>query len=369
MAYKKSLTYSSTGVNYSLMDPLKKLAQKKAKETSINLKRAGFMEVSESRGESAYVWEEKDSYKAFVIEGLGTKNLVADAMGEITGKSYYKQIAQDSVAAIVNDLIVVGAKPLVVNAYFGAGHPSWFKNIKRQKDLIEGFAKACNLAGATWGGGETPTLKGIINPYTLDLGGSGIGIIQPKKRLTLGDKLKGGDLILLIESSGIHANGITLTRTLAKKLPQGYKTKLSSGQMFGEAILIPSFIYANLVQDLFAANIDIHYMVNITGHGWRKLMRATQKFSYIIENVPPYHSLFDFIHKHSANSNEEMYGNFNMGAGFAIFLPKKDLEKAQKVCKKNKFKSYLSGYLEKGQKKVLIKPKNIEFKENALGVR
>lgn len=99
------------------MDPVKKLAQELGKQTSQNLLSFGAKEVGGSRGESAYVWEEQDTYRAFVIEGLGTKNLVADQMGKISGKTYYNTIAQDTVAAIVNDIITVGAVPQIVNAY------------------------------------------------------------------------------------------------------------------------------------------------------------------------------------------------------------------------------------------------------------
>src|SRR3989338_1770291 len=264
---KSKINYAQTGVNYSVMDPLKKLAQQMGKQTSANLINFQAKEVGASRGESAFVWEEENSYRAFVIEGLGTKNLVADEMEKITGKTYYDSIAQDTIAAIVNDIITVGAMPEVINAYFGSGGPEWFSDTARSKALIEGWAKACNLAGATWGGGETPGLSGIINPDTLDLVGSCIGIIKPKERLTLGDKLAIGDVILLIESSGIHANGLSLARAIAQKLPDGYSAKLSDGTMYGDALLNPSHIYVNLVKDLFEDGIDIHYMVNITGHG------------------------------------------------------------------------------------------------------
>src|SRR3989344_5600770 len=142
---KNKIDYSKTGVNYSSLDPFKKLSQIHAKNTSINLTTSGFSEVTESRGESAYVWEEEDCYRAFVLEALGTKNLIADEMRKITGKTYYDQIAQDTVAMIVNDLIVVGADPQVVNAYFAVGDSDWFSDEERSKDLVEGWQRACNL--------------------------------------------------------------------------------------------------------------------------------------------------------------------------------------------------------------------------------
>lgn len=367
--FKKSTSYASTGVDYSKMDPTKRSAQNAARSTSTNLTNFGFNEISASRGESAYVWDEGKSYRAFVIEGLGTKNLVADEVSKFTNKTYYQEIAQDTVAMIVNDLIVVGALPIVVNAYFGLGNSGWLDNNKRTQDLVEGFAKACNMSGAAWGGGETPTLKGVINPDAIDLAGSAVGIINPKNRLTLGDKLQDGDAILLIGSSGMHANGISMARSIAEKLPEGYQTKLADETIFGESLLKPTHIYVNLVKDLFENGIDIHYMVNITGHGWRKLMRAPFDFIYEINEIPTPQPIFNFLQEHSGNSDEEMYGNFNMGAGFAIMLPSSQIEKAQKVATQNGYKSWNAGIVRKGTKQVVINSKKIIFESDSLGVR
>lgn len=365
----KKITYSQTGVNYDVMDPVKRLAQMKAKATANNLAKFGMHEVGASRGESAYVWEEKDAYRAFVIEGLGTKNMVADELRKKSKRTYYDALAQDTVAMIINDLIVVGAQPQVINAYFAVGSSDWFEDEERSKDLINGWAKACELSGAVWGGGETPTLKGIVDPQTIELAGSAIGIINPKSRLVLGDKLQAGDAIIFIESSGIHANGLTLARTIATQLPNGYKTRLSNGMQYGEALLQPTHIYASLVNHLFENNINIHYMVNVTGHGWRKLMRANADFSYIINTVPTPQPLFDFIQKHSGNDDKEMYGNFNMGVGFALFINKNQIAETLAIAKKNKMKAWHAGYVETGERQVVITPKQIVFKGEQLQVR
>ncbi|HUV71935.1 MAG TPA: AIR synthase related protein [Clostridia bacterium] len=367
---KKSITYSSTGVDYEAMDPFKREAQLKARTTAKNLKRFEMRELEASRGESAYVWEEEDSYRALVIEGLGTKNLVADETRKFTGKTHYEAIAQDTVAMIVNDLLVVGAEPQVVEAYFAVGSSDWFADEERAKDLVDGWVRACNLAGAVWGGGETPTLKGIIESDTIDLSGSAVGIIKPKERLTLGNKLTAGDAIFLIESSGIHANGLTLARTIASQIPKGYQTCLSDGRSYGESLLTPTHIYASLIRDFFEAGIEIHYMVNITGHGWRKLMRASREFSYIIEKVPEPQPIFKFIQEHSRNSDEEMYANFNMGAGFAVFMPEQSVGLAKLIAKeKHGFDSGKAGDVENGPKQVIIRPKKLVFQAETLGVR
>lgn len=366
-----SITYESTGVNYDAMDPLKRTAQKKARETASNLEAAGYKEVEASRGESAYVWEEPEKFGAFVVEGLGTKNIVADGMRKITGKTYHREIAQDDVAMIVNDLIVVGARPLVVSAYFAAGSSDWFDDEQRMVDLTDGFRDACNMAGAVWGGGESPTLRNIIESGKADLAGAAVGEIKPKTRLTLGDKLTAGDRIILIASNGIHANGLTLARDVADRLPEGYATKLPSGKMYGEALLKPTHIYAKLIQDLFEAGVDIHYMVNITGHGWRKLMRANREFSYYIETLPEVPEELSLIQEVSGNDDREMYGTFNMGAGFAIYVPAKDVNTVREISMQDhRLTALNAGHVEEGPKKLVIEPLNgLTFEGETLGVR
>lgn len=362
-------TYAASGVNYGAVDPIKVLAQKRAKDTASNLQKFSATELADSRGESAYVWEEGDSYRSLVIEGLGTKNLIADVMRQHTGKSHYDTIAQDTIAMIVNDLIVVGAMPQVVNAYFAVGDSAWMEDEQRAADLINGWGDACEAIGATWGGGETPTLKNIVEPGTIDLAGSAVGIINPKENLVLGDKLTAGDSIVLVESSGIHANGITFVRSLAESNPDIYTQKLSDGRSFGETLLTPTHLYVNLVRDLQESGLDLHYMVNITGHGWRKLMRAVKPFKYVMNELPPVHPEFTFMQEKSGADDEEMYGNFNMGAGFAIYLPTEQAQQVVEIAAKQNLKAWLAGTVEEGPKQVVIESKNITFDGDSLEVR
>lgn len=368
MKYKK-ITYEQVGDNYETKDPVKKLFQDAAKDTAKNLKNAGFPEVSNTRGESAFVWKQGNYYMASVIEGLGTKNLIADAMRKTTGKTYYDIVAHDTVATIINDLVTVGAKPLVVHAYWAIEDNEWLADTIRMRDLITGWKNACNMAGATWGGGETATMKQIVVANTSEFAGSAIGIIKNKKRLVTDDKLRAGDKILLLRSNGVNANGISLTRAIAKKLPKGYATKLQNGTYYGEALLTKSNIYANLIQDLLDNNIDIHYISNITGHGMRKVMRAKGDYTYMIEKIFEPQEIFSFIQKHAGLSDEEIYGTYNMGQDYAIFIPANDMKKALTIVKKNKFQGMDAGYIEKGEKQVIIKSKNITFKGDRLDLR
>lgn len=361
MSYHKS-------VDYSVADPAKVLAQKEGRATTKNLP-FGFSEVAGTRGESAYVFDMGDMYGALVQEGLGTKSLIVQTLYKQTGKSFFAQIAQDTVATFVNDLISVGATPVVTNAYWSSSSYQWLADKKLTGDFIHGWRAACDEANITWGGGETQALSGIVEDGVLELAGSAFGVIKPKSQLISDEKLQPGDTILLLASSGIHANGISLARELAGKLKDGYAAKLPSGELFGESLLTPTHIYTKVIRECFDEGLDIHYLSNITGHGWRKLMRGRPEFSYVITEVPPAQEIFAFIAEHTRNDEAEMYGTYNMGAGYAIYLPHEDALKAQVIAKKHGIDAWLAGTVDKGPKQVSIKPKNITFSESSLEVR
>ena len=391
---KNEMTYAGTGVNYADMDPFKIACQQRAILTAKNAERLGFESFEWTRGESAYLFKSNDLYPtvlSHVEEGLGTKNLIADAMQKITGKSYYDHIAKDTIAMIVNDMITLGALPVSVAMHLAVGDSGWFKNEQRVLDLISGWGDACDEAGCIWAGGETPTLKDIIYPEASLLSGSAVGVRTIFAPPTNPDSeaIQNGDAIIFIESSGIHANGLTLARKISERkdpfwnkignlflpesfplrsLPDGYETLLSDGRMYGEALLDPTHIYVKFIEECLCRDIWIHYAVNITGHGWRKLMRAPQPFSYVIENLPTQLPIFDFIQKHGPVSDEEAYGNLNMGAGFAFFISQKDLGKLLDI--KTNLKWFVAGYVEESLiKRVVIQPKHLEYKAETLAVR
>ncbi|MBP9869845.1 phosphoribosylformylglycinamidine cyclo-ligase [Patescibacteria group bacterium] len=371
----KNDSYAKSGVNYDLMDPFKRAAQKAARETDFNVAGQDFTALEWTRGESAFVLRAPGS--GFVIghveEGLGTKNLVADAMYESTGRSHYDLVAQDTVAMIVNDLLTLGLAPLSVAMHLAVGSSDWFKDETRSNDLISGWREACHMAQCAWGGGETPTLKGIITPGTCLLSGSAVGVGE-EKRLFNPEKIRDGDVILLIESSGIHANGLTLARQIAAELDEGYLTKLSDGRSYGETLLDPTHIYVLPILECLNAGIDIHYAVNITGHGWAKLMRATQAFTYVIDALPEPKLIFPFLQKHGKLDDREAYKTLNMGAGYALYVPENTVDEIRKTLatysEPYQFKVTVAGHIEKSEKKrVLINPLNISYDESDLAVR
>ncbi len=364
-----TLSYEQAGVNYDLIDPLKVAAQRAAAATATHLGGHGFTEVKASRGESAYVVDVGPFYLASIVECLGSKALVADEMKALTGNSYYAGIAQDTIAMAVNDLITVGATPLVVQAYWAAGGSDWFGDAQRAQALVEGWKKACDVCQVAWGGGETPALAGIVEGGRIDLAASCTGIVSPKSRLSVGDALAPGDAIVMLASSGIHANGLSLARKLVERLPQGYLTEVAPGLSYGEALLAPTVLYSPVTEAVAKAGIAMHYCVNVTGHGWRKLLRHPSALTYRIHAVPAVPPVLRFIQQQAQQDDREAYSTLNMGAGFALFVKAEDAERTVEIARAQGVDAMVAGRVEAGPKQLLIEPLGIRFGDDDLQLR
>jgi phosphoribosylformylglycinamidine cyclo-ligase len=367
-----ALTYDQAGVDYDKIDPLKVAAQRAAAATATQLNAHGFGEVAASRGESAYVVDVGPFYLASIVECLGSKALVADEMARLTGKSFYEGIAQDTIAMAVNDLITVGATPLVVQAYWAAGGSDWFGDAVRAQALVAGWRRACEACGAAWGGGETPALAGIVEAGRIDLAASCTGLVNPKSRLSVGDRLAPGDAIVLLASSGIHANGVSLARKLAERLPQGWLTPIDGDHgatTYGEALLAPTTLYAPVTEALWKAGIAPRYCANITGHGWRKLLRHPGRFTYRIDVVPPVPKVLAFIAHEAGHDAREAYSTFNMGAGFALFVAGDEAERTVAVARAQGVEAWVAGRVEAGDKQLIVEPLDLRFGDDALQLR
>jgi len=374
------MTYAGSGVNYAGLDDFKRAAQAGASATDKNADHLGVSVIEWTRGESVFVVNFAGHRIGFAVEGLGTKNIVEERFRETlatfkqvsqeTQESYAGNYAQCAVAMIVNDMITIGVMPAVIGMHPAVASDDWFKDRRRSEQLIKGWKEGCDLAGAVWGPGETPALKDIIVPGTVCLSGAGWGVapmplLNPRS-------IRDGDAISFLTSSGVHANGYTLARKIADSLPKGYRTMLPNRQSYGEALLEPTFIYAGFIRACLRAGIEIHYCVNITGHGWRKLMRAPGNFEYLVNKLPKPHPVFNFMQKRGNVSDREAFGNLNMGAGFAIYSPPYSVPHMREVWKKGYPFKFLGGAGEiraRKKKSVYIKPKRIRFKAEELDLR
>jgi phosphoribosylformylglycinamidine cyclo-ligase len=159
---------------------------------------------------------------------------------------------------------------------------------------------------------------------------------------------------------------------LAQTLPQGYATKVSGdpqGRDFGEVLLDPTPLYGRLVEALQEAGIDLHYAVHVTGHGWRKLMRAERQLSYIIDTLPPTPPIFTAIQQWANLTDADAYGTFNMGAGFALFLPNGQVAAAIQAAQADGWQLIHIGQTERGPRRVVLRPNGVAFESGSLQIR
>ncbi len=367
-----ALSYESSGVRYDQLDAFKRACQRAARTTAGVLTDHGYAEPATTRGESAYLIEAADHFLAHVEEGLGTKNLVADAVYAATGQCFYREIAIDTVATIVNDLITCGALPISVAMHAAVGDSDWFADAKRTAALVEGFAEGCRTAGAVWGGGETPTLGGVVEREAIVLAGSAIGKISPKHLRITGD-VREGDAIIFFASSGVQTNGLTLCRRVAAQLAREYQTPIGHGdpRTFGEALLAPSVIYVAFVRECQRRGLKLNYVSHITGHGWRKLMRLDEPFVYEITNPRPAPALFQFLEKAGPIDRREMYATFNQGIGFAAYVAPGLADDTLAIAKATGYDAWLAGRVKKeGARKAVVVPSlDLTFEGHTLQVR
>jgi len=364
------LSYESSGVRYGPLDAFKRACQRAAGATADQLAAQGLAEAAGTRGESAYLVEAADHFLAHVEEGLGTKNLVADAVQAESGRCHYREIGVDTVATIANDLVTSGALPVAVAMHAAVGSSDWFADERRAGELVAGFAEGCRAAGAAWGGGETPVLSGMVDPGTIVLAGSAIGRIAPKSFRITGD-VAPGDAIVFLASSGVQTNGLTLCRRIAEALPERYATRIEGGATLGEALLAPSTLYVAFVRECQRRAVHLKYAAHVTGHGWRKLMRLDEPFVYEITAARPHPAIFRFLMRAGPVELREAYATFNMGIGFAVYVSPDAAPSALAAARATGYDAWVAGrVLRDGSRKAVSIPSlGLEFEGDTLQVR
>jgi phosphoribosylformylglycinamidine cyclo-ligase len=365
MSIEHGSAYETAGVDYATLDAAKRVAITAAAGTSeFSMFHGGSVDVR-SRGESATVVNVGPLRLGFVLECLGTKSMIASAYLDATGIDRFDAIGYDTVAAVVNDCVCVGALPIVVNAYFATGAAGFYSG-SRHASLVEGFVRGCSDAGATWGGGESPTLSGLIDPNEIDLAGAAIGRVPDATEPLLGEALRAGDEIVLISSSGLHANGASLVRSLAGSLPCGLLATLPSGRHLGDAVLDPSLIYVRLVAQMLRAKVPLHYLSHVTGHGLRKLMRPDREFRYVIETLPEVPEVLEFIVTEAGLGAKEAYGTLNMGVGLACYVAKGAGAEVVALARALGYGAVVGGVVEDGAKAVVLEPVAVTYGRDEL---
>ncbi|MCX6816084.1 MAG: AIR synthase-related protein [Candidatus Aenigmarchaeota archaeon] len=359
-------------VDYDKLDPVKRLAMDMFASTLKHSERLRIRVMPTGESGVAFDFLDYDFMIGFNVEGLGTKNDIADKMyAELKEQNYptpevvYWFIGQDTAAMSAMDLASCGADPFGYGDFLTAGSADWFNDPKRNEALLSGYKTAADLGLFAIPCGETPALPDIVNPNTLVLEGASIGLIKPKERLSYGQKIKDGDLIFGLPSNGVAANGISLARKIATNLPKGYFTELPSGATLGKALLVPTPIYVRSVIQMFD-EADLHYASPITGHAWEKVGRAKRDFTYVIENLPEPPEVFKFLieegsrHKFDVSDRENYYV-WNMGTSIALIAPADSADRMRAIAEQHGTELQILGHVEEGERKVVLTQKNVKY--------
>lgn len=345
-------------------DAFKKGIVSLVKTTAKNLLTNKIRIVPESLGEPAALLDflKEDFYLAFKTDGVGTKSLISETMAAAAKKkqwpnsriiNLYAGLGIDLIASNVNDLICLGATPFALSDEIGVGNYHKFLDSNFVTGLLKSFKKGCDEARITIPCGESPTLTDVIKKEASSLTGSAIGMVRPKSKVILGSKLRSGDVIFGLASSGIHTNGLSLARKIVEKLPQGYFTKFGK-KTVGEELLTPTRIYVRPVLEMID-RFPIHYISHISGSGFRKISRAKKPFTYVIKQLPSCPKILELLQKWGKLSEAEAYETWNMGVGMVVIAPAKTEKKMWEICRKYQISLTKMGWLEKGEKKVVIK--------------
>ena len=255
---------------------------------------------------------------AVTTDTVGTKVKLAARLGR------WEEVGEDIVGVNVNDLASVGARPagLVDTILCHHPDPDAFRGIGRGLDRGLRAAR-CSLLG-----GETAVVPEIVEG--IDLGATAFGFFPRGRRPVLGDRIRPGDLLLGVPSSGVHANGLTLLRRLLEeKSVDLARPRPGSGRPVGEEILTPTRIYSVLA-DAVADSPATHGLAHLSGGGVRNLVRLHPKVAFVLDRWPETPQLFRWVQQLGGLSDEEMFQTFNMGVGFVLVVARTRLAETRR---------------------------------------
>ena len=287
----------------------------------------------------------KDKYEEPVLvsgtDGVGTKLKIAF----LTNK--HDTVGIDCVAMCVNDIVCSGAEPLFFLDYVAVG-----KNYpEKVAEIVKGVAEGCVISGCALIGGETAEMPGFYPVDEYDLAGFAVGIVD-KKKIIDGSKIKAGDKLIGLPSSGIHSNGFSLVRTLIKPSEENIKEYIQKlGCTLGEELLKPTRIYVKTILDL-VSKFEVKGISHITGGGF-------------IENIPrmvpeglrvsinkgawPVLPIFDILRELGNISERDIYNTFNMGVGMVMAVSADIAEDVVQYLKQNNEPAYIIGSITEGE--------------------
>ena len=317
---KKIISYKDAGVDIIAGDQLVEKIKPFAKKTMRNGVLAGL-------GGFGSMFEIPKNYKNPVLvsgtDGVGTKLKLAFETNN------HKTIGQDLVAMCVNDILVQGAEPLFFLDYYACGKLS----VSQATDVIKGIADGCQIAGCALVGGETAEMPGMYNEGEYDLAGFSVGIVE-KQNIIDGSKVKSGDTVIGLPSSGPHSNGYSLIRRLLKET----KTNLNDSfddKTFADVLLAPTKIYVKPLLNLIK-KLEVKALAHITGGGLTENIPRVLPAHLAVEiNLSSWQkpNIFSWLQTAGNLTDQEMFKTFNCGIGMILILSQENKVQAFEILK------------------------------------
>ena len=342
---KTNLTYKDSGVDIEAGNKTVEYIKPLAKKTYRK-------ELISGVGGFSGLFNIPEGYKEPVLvastDGVGTKLKLAFELNK------HNTVGIDLVAMCVNDLICCGAEPLFFLDYFASGKLS----PEQAKEVIEGIAEGCIQSNCTLLGGETAELPGFYKNNEYDLAGFSVGVVE-KKKIIDGKSIESRDVLIGVESSGLHSNGYSLAQKVLFKVANhkiDFKHE-SLDKSLGETLLTPTFIYTNLVTDL-KNKFEIKGITNITGGGLTENIPRIFPENIACEiNLSSWKkpSIFKLIQEKGNIDTEEMLKTFNNGIGMVFIVSEKISNEVIAEIDKHKYKSFKIGKITEGKDKVTYK--------------
>ena len=334
---KQKYTYSSSGVDLSAIHTIQNRINSMLKGT------ANAYTQEMVIGHYAGIFESGGQRFAMHCDGVGSKILVAAAMGK------HDTIGIDAVAMNVNDLICIGAKPIVGVDYIALSRP----DDELVEQVMIGITEGCRQSGMALIGGETAILPDMIKGAEItaksaknhfadyDLAITAVGIVEGE--LITGEKMVPGDVLIGLASSGIHSNGYSLAR------------QLLNTKRWGQEMLAPTRIYVNPVLEMICTG-HVHGIAHITGGAFSKLARIGKhgQVGFVLDKMPKPSGVFAEIMRKMKN-DREAYRTFNMGIGMVIAAPAGVASVIMAIAKKHDVPSQIIGYVSEKQDVILQK--------------
>ncbi len=332
------ITYKEAGVNieegYRSVKLIKEYAAKTMSEYVLN-----------GLGSFAGMVELPSGYEKPVLvsgtDGVGTKLEIAFK------NKKYDTVGIDCVAMCVNDILCHGAKPLFFLDYIACGR----LEAEVASDLVKGISDGCIQSDCALIGGETAEMPGFYDEGEYDMAGFAVGIVD-KEKIINGSRIKDGDKLIGISSSGIHSNGYSLVRKIFTDLNEDFK-----GEEVWKTLITPTKIYVKPILNLLE-NFDIKGMAHVTGGGFienvPRMFNGRELTAVINKDSCPLPAIFERIIEKGVDK-DHMYNTFNMGIGFVLAVNEKDVEPIIKALIAMGEKAYEIGYITSGGEGVCLK--------------